>query len=175
MKHQRDQIPTDESMAFEEVLTRYKGLLFRICKKFSNREMTVEDLMQEIALTLWRKRARLWLIPDGMQRAAWLWKVGRNVAVDNARRTPGHQQLENHINEELTTEDKTLNESLHEQINLLDDPDRTIVKMQLEGFSYDEIASRTGMTVKNVSVRLVRVKEKLRKSMNDDTTDRKRI
>ncbi|MCR5064270.1 MAG: sigma-70 region 4 domain-containing protein [Bacteroidales bacterium] len=31
--------------------------------------------------------------------------------------------------------------------------------MQLEGYSYEEIAEKLGMTVKNVSVRLVRVKK----------------
>jgi DNA-directed RNA polymerase specialized sigma24 family protein len=35
----------------------------------------------------------------------------------------------------------------------------------MEGYSYEEIAAHLDMTEKNVSVRLVRVKEKLRKSM----------
>ena len=35
--------------------------------------------------------------------------------------------------------------------------------MQLEGYSYEEIGAELGMTEKNVSVRLVRIKEKIRK------------
>ena len=38
-------------------------------------------------------------------------------------------------------------------------------KMKLEGYSYKEIAQELEMTEKNVSVRLVRVKEILRKEM----------
>ena len=37
--------------------------------------------------------------------------------------------------------------------------------MKLEGYSYKEIAQELEMTEKNVSVRLVRVKEILRKEM----------
>jgi DNA-directed RNA polymerase specialized sigma24 family protein len=35
----------------------------------------------------------------------------------------------------------------------------------LQGFSYDEIGKKLEMTEKNVSVRLVRAKEKLKKMM----------
>jgi DNA-directed RNA polymerase specialized sigma24 family protein len=40
------------------------------------------------------------------------------------------------------------------------------VRLQLEGYNYVEIGEQVGMTEKNVSVRLVRIKEKLRKSMD---------
>ena len=52
---------------------------------------------------------------------------------------------------------------LHERIALLQEPDRSIVRLQLEGYSYEEIGQQLGMTEKNVSVRLVRIKEKIRK------------
>ena len=62
-------------------------------------------------------------------------------------------------------EDNTLVDELHEVISHLDEPDRTIVTMKLEGYSYKEISSQLGLTEKNVSVRLVRVKDKLREEM----------
>ncbi|MDY6288559.1 MAG: sigma-70 family RNA polymerase sigma factor, partial [Bacteroidales bacterium] len=62
-------------------------------------------------------------------------------------------------------EDRSLVEELHEVIAQLDEPDRTIVTMKLEGYSYKEIAQKLDTTEKNVSVRLVRVKDKLRKEM----------
>ena len=62
-------------------------------------------------------------------------------------------------------EDRSLVEELHEVIAQLDEPDKTIVTMKLEGYSYKEIAQELDTTEKNVSVRLVRVKDKLRKEM----------
>ena len=62
-------------------------------------------------------------------------------------------------------EDRTHIKELYEQIERLDEPDRTIVRMQLEGYSYQEIGAAVNMTEKNVSVKLVRIKEKLRNRM----------
>ena len=41
--------------------------------------------------------------------------------------------------------------------------DRAIVLLWLEDLSYDEIGAIVGITAKNVSVRLVRIREQLKK------------
>jgi RNA polymerase sigma-70 factor (ECF subfamily) len=51
---------------------------------------------------------------------------------------------------------------LHERIQRLDLIDRALVMMWLEGMNYDEIADVIGISVKNVGVKLVRIKEKLK-------------
>ena len=51
---------------------------------------------------------------------------------------------------------------LHERIQRLDLIDRALVMMWLEGMSYEEIADVVGISVKNVGVKLVRIKEKLK-------------
>ena len=51
---------------------------------------------------------------------------------------------------------------LHERIQRLDLIDRALVMMWLEGMNYDEIAEVIGISVKNVGVKLVRIKEKLK-------------
>jgi RNA polymerase sigma-70 factor (ECF subfamily) len=54
---------------------------------------------------------------------------------------------------------------LHARIQRLQPFDRAIVLLWLENMSYDEIAQIVGINVKNVSVRLYRIKEQL-KQMN---------
>ena len=49
-----------------------------------------------------------------------------------------------------------------EMIDALHEPDRTIVKMHLEGYEYKEIGKHIGMQKNNVGVRLMRIKEKLK-------------
>ena len=56
-------------------------------------------------------------------------------------------------------EDATL---LYAAIATLKDVDKAIVFLHLEGHTYDEIASITGLTATNVSVRLVRLKKILK-------------
>ena len=99
-----------------------------------------------------------------VQQAAFVWKISRNAAIDVLRREKQTEPLPDDYDRE--EEDRTLLRELHERIALLDEPDRSIVNLQLEGYSYEEIAQQMDMTVKNVSVRLVRIKEKLKKSMN---------
>ena len=51
---------------------------------------------------------------------------------------------------------------LYSHISKLKDLDKTIIFLYLEQCTYDEIAEITGISTKNVSVRLVRIREKLR-------------
>ncbi len=122
----------------------------------------MDDLLQEATVALWRDHERL-LSLSGISQAALIWKIGRNAVIDSLRRVKETEELPE--NYEAVEEDRSLLRELHERIALLDEPDRTIVGMQLEGYSYEEIAAHVGMTEKNVSVRLVRIREKLKKSM----------
>lgn len=149
---------------FEEMLHRYRGMLFTLCSRFRHRGLDTDDLIQEAAIALWRARERLLPLGVGVQQAALVWKIARNAAIDALRRTDETEELPEGL--EMQVDDRTLIHDLHEQIDHLDEPDRSIVRMQLEGYSYEEIGKTLGMTEKNVSVRLVRVKERLRKAMN---------
>ena len=148
--------------SFEALLHRYRGLLFTLCQRHANRGVEVDDLLQEAAIALWRAREKILPLPS-VQQAALVWKIARNAVIDNLRRTPMTDSLPD--NYDTTADDKTLINELYEQIALLDEPDRTIVRMQLEGYNYKEIGDAVDMTDKNVSVRLVRIKDKLRKTM----------
>ena len=55
---------------------------------------------------------------------------------------------------------------MYKEISKLKDLDKTIIFLYLEECSYDEIAEITGISTKNVGVRLVRIREKLRKKLN---------
>ena len=147
---------------FEAMLHRHRGLLFSLCRHYSRRGLEIDDLLQEATLVLWRDRERL-LSLSAVPQAALIWKIGRNKIIDCLRREKETETLPEDY--EMVDEDRSLLRELHERIALLDEPDRTIVRLQLEGYNYVEIGDRVGMTEKNVSVRLVRIKEKLRKSM----------
>ena len=141
---------------------RHRGLLFSLCRHYVRRGLEMDDLLQEATVALWRDHERL-LSLSGISQAALIWKIGRNAVIDSLRRVKETEELPE--NYEAVEEDRSLLRELHERIALLDEPDRTIVGMQLEGYSYEEIAAHVGMTEKNVSVRLVRIREKLKKSM----------
>ena len=149
-------------ISFDELLHRYRGLLFTLCSRFRHRGLEQDDLIQEAAIALWRNRERL-LQLGSVQQAALTWKIARNAVIDALRRTEETDALPEGY--DTVEEDKSLLQELHEQIARLKEPDRSIVRLQLAGYSYEEIGNRLGMTEKNVSVRLLRAKEKLKKTM----------
>ena len=53
--------------------------------------------------------------------------------------------------------------ALHLGIGKLKPAEKAVILLYLEDKSYDEIADITGLTSKNVSVKLVRIKKKLQK------------
>ncbi len=142
------------------MLHRYNGLLFTLCRHFSRKGVEADDLLQDASVALWRDSERLLSLSAGPQQAALVWRISRNAMIDTLRRTRELDSLSDEYDREA--DDRNLINELHERIELLDEPDRSIVKLQLEGYNYEEIAERTGLTVKNISVRLVRVKDKLR-------------
>lgn len=144
------------------MLHRYRGLLFTLCSRYKHRGLEVNDLIQETTIALWRNSERL-LTLGSVQQAALVWKMSRNAVIDALRRIEDMDELPEAYDEQA--EDRSLIQELHEEINRMEEPDRTILNMQLEGYSYEEIGQALEMTEKNVSVRLVRAKEKLRKTM----------
>lgn len=143
---------------FEKLLHHYRGLLYTLSRRYCRQGATVDDLLQEATVALWMGRERM---PEGLGQAPWIWKTARNAMIDMLRRTPHSLPLPSDY--DPPEESNILVDELYERIALLSEPDRTIVRMQLEGYSYREIGSKVGMTENNVSVRLVRIKEQIRK------------
>ena len=56
---------------------------------------------------------------------------------------------------------------LHSRINRLGVFDRAIILLWLENLSYEEIGAIVGISAKNVSVRLVRIREQLKAMSNN--------
>ena len=73
----------------------------------------------------------------------------------------GHQPVHD------TDDDTRQVQMLYRRINKLGPLDKAIVLLWLENLSYDEIGQIIGISTKNVSVKLVRIKEQLKKMSND--------
>lgn len=98
-----------------------------------------------------------------------MYKVALNTAITRVRRSTGsprNAELTESaasapaINEHMTRVEEL--HLLHEAIAALTDIDKAIILLHLEDQNYDEIASTTGLTRTNVSVRLVRIKRALK-------------
>ena len=71
-----------------------------------------------------------------------VWKIARNAIIDDLRRNKISYPIPEDYEE--TSDDHSMVQELRDRIAMLDEPDHTIVVMQMEGYSYEEIAARGG-------------------------------
>jgi RNA polymerase sigma-70 factor (ECF subfamily) len=149
---------------FSELVRAHEGIIRSIARAYGDTREEGEDLAQEICLQLWRARGSF---RGGAKVSTWVYSVALNTAISVLRRRARRPRTEP-IPESLDPpagekEDRSGEvEMLYAAIRRLGEAERALVLLWLEDRSYGEIAEVLGLTVANVSVRLVRVKEKLK-------------
>ncbi len=143
-----------------------KSTVFTVCYMFSKDQDEVDDLFQEVLVNLWRGFDSF----EGRSDVrTWVYRVALNtcISLDRKRRRRPETELSIDINlfRDTDTDTRQVN-LLHERIQRLQPFDRAIVLLWLEDLPYEEIGQIVGITAKNVSVRLVRIKEQLKRMSN---------
>ena len=152
--------------AFEQVVKQHKSTIYTVCLMFSKDSDEVNDLFQEVLINLWKGFEGF----EGRSNiGTWIWRVSFNTCISSERKKKklGTVPLTMEINLfEDKDEDTRQVQMLYKRIHRLKPFDRAIVLLWLEGIPYEEIAAIVGITVKNVSVRLYRIKEELKRMSN---------
>ena len=155
-----------QETAFAQLVREQKSTIYTVCYMFSNDQDEVADLFQEVLVNLWKS------FPTFEGRSdvrTWVYRVALNVCVslDRKKKRRKTVSLTMDVNpyEDENPNSKQM-ELLRKRINKLGPFDRAIIMLWLENMSYDEIGQVVGISTKNVSVRLYRIKEELKK-MND--------
>ena len=135
---------------------------------FSNNPEEVADLFQEILINLWKGFSKF---RGESNLRTWIYRVSLNTCISYERkksRRPDTLPLTMEINLfEDSDDDSRQVQMLRERISRLGPFDRAIVLLWLENMTYDEIGAIVGISAKNVSVRLVRIREQLKKMSNE--------
>jgi RNA polymerase sigma-70 factor (ECF subfamily) len=152
--------------AFEQVVKLHKSTIYTVCLMFSKDSDEVNDLFQEVLINLWKGFGGF----EGRSDiGTWIWRVSFNtcISAERKKKKSATVPLSMEINLfEDTDEDTRQVQMLYKRIHRLKPFDRAIVLLWLEGMPYEEIAAIVGITVKNVSVRLYRIKEELKQMSN---------
>jgi RNA polymerase sigma-70 factor (ECF subfamily) len=153
---------------FLTLLDQHRRILFKIANAYGRGPEDREDLVQEMVLQLWRSFRRY----DERHRfSTWMYRVALNVAISFCRgeaRRPRAGALEGALGVAAPgappREDLRL---LEEFIARLDELDRALVLLYLDGNRYDAIAEVLGISETNVGTKLGRIKDKLRRMAAD--------
>lgn len=161
-----------DALAFHALLERHTGMLWKLARKYFGQAAEIDDLIQDLTLTLWQKRDA-WK-PGAAQFSTWLYRVASNRCIDVLRQKqvlshdgilPDHIATSS-ISAEANVERRQLSDHLGKLLAEL--PGNQ--KMALELFYYEEasvpqIASRLRVSELAARSLLKRGKQKLRTLM----------
>ncbi|WP_277466957.1 sigma-70 family RNA polymerase sigma factor [Parabacteroides sp. PF5-6] len=148
------------------MIREHNGIIYKVASIYADKENVLDDLYQEVVLNLWKS------FPTFRNESAystWIYRIALNTCISFFRkssRKPMYVELSPDLR--VATEDNSfyVNE-LYALINQLNKLERALIFLYLEDRPYKEIADILGITPTNVSTKINRIKEKLKKMSND--------
>ena len=157
-----------DALAFHYLIERHRGLVWTQIRKFFGPAADIEDVMQDICLSLWQNRSS-WK-PGVAKFSTWLYRVVSNRCIDILRQKKeiATDSSFDHISSSLISAEERMSEmELSKQlIQLLSSlPERQ--KLALRMFYYEDaditqICARMSLSDQAVRSLLKRGKQKLR-------------
>ncbi len=151
-------------LEFTQLIDENRGIIFKVIRLYVNDQEEAKDLYQEILFQAWKSYGRF----NGLSKfSTWLYRVSLNTVLTYTRTSRKKTFLDienaNLSVDERGSQDET--EALYTAIRILNEVDRMIIALHLDGYENEEIADITGFTKNNVAVKLHRIKEILIKKL----------
>ena len=156
-------------MSKEEEFTRIikdnEGVIFKITTIYTDRSEDQQDLYQEIVYQLWKAYDTF---RGDSKISTWMYRVALNTAITRLKKEKrngnrvGIDQVVLKQTENYNTEFEEKLKILYAHIKMLNDLEKGLILLLLEGKKYEEIALITGLTPSNVGTRISRIKQKLK-------------
>lgn len=147
-------------MTFEEIYTEWSPKVYRLCMGYANDHDQAKDLVQDTFIAIWQNLA-------GFRKEAaigtWIFRIATNICLRSAEKKQKYPNTELPFNLADTAdspkEEKI--EFLYKCVSELEEADRIIISLVLEGIPQAEIAAIVGITEGNTRVKIHRIKQKL--------------
>lgn len=179
-----------EADPFETEALTFLDALYRTGLRMTRSEAEAEDLVQETYIKAFRHRDQF---TPGTNLKAWLFRILTNTFINQYRRKAARPEttelddvdesiLYRHMRDrspgsaspdpEAELIDNTLSSEVKEALEALPEKFRTTVLLDVEGFSYKEIAQMLDIPIGTVMSRLHRGRKFLQKRLYDVARDR---
>jgi len=145
---------------FDEIYRRYSPQIYRVCLGYTNDPEHAKDLLQDTFIAVWQG------LPSFRQQSqvsTWIFRIATNRclrAMEVAKRMPSEELPFNLAEPRVDSKEEKLR-FLYQCIAELNETDRIIISLELEGLAQAEIASVVGLSSGNIRVKIHRIKEKL--------------
>ena len=168
---------------FTDLLRRHAGLIHKIAHAYCRDRADREDVVQEIAVQLWRARDRY---DERYRQTTWIYRIALNVAISFYRRERRHQGRGQPIEDGELPAGALAADSAAAAAAAAPAPDesadvrrllacidglgpleRALVLLYLDGNDHASIAEVLGISVSNVGTKLGRIKDQLRAALEE--------
>lgn len=165
---------SESDIHFESVLREHAPTLSGVARRFCRSDSEREDLLQEVKVAIWRALPRF---RGDSSLKTYIYRVAHNRAstITRRRQKPfipmddaspyGLDFGESQISQEDQLRGQRERQRLALAICDLPPTLRGVLRLELKDLSDAEIAHTCGITEKNVSVRLTRARQQLRKRL----------
>ena len=153
----------ERNQIFGEWIEAHKAILFKVARAYGTTHADREDLFQEIALQVWHS---VDAFRGDCAVTTWIYRVALNTAIawgrKEGRHDRGRQDIETAAGLLVAPEvrDPRL-EWIYGRIAELDEVNRSLALLMLDGFSYREMSQILGLGESNVGVKISRIQAAL--------------
>lgn len=156
---------------FVTTLENNKGIIYKIANSYCKDLEDRQDLIQEITIQLWKSFDRY----NGTAKfSTWMYRIALNTAISYYRKdsrrkglnVPMSETVIQTTSEVLEDEKETWLGLLEKFIRELNELDRALMILYLEEKNQNEIAEILGISFSNVSTKIGRIKERLKRQFS---------
>ncbi|MCM1484325.1 MAG: sigma-70 family RNA polymerase sigma factor [Muribaculaceae bacterium] len=156
---------TDEKTArYMRMLDDHMGVISKVCYMYAEDAEHFKDLRQEVTANIWTGMDSF---RGDSAESTWVYRVALNTCVTYFRRNKRHAGalsldcISDVASDESDSERTARLKEMYALIGRLGKLDKAIVMLWLDEYSYDDIASFTGLSRTNVGSRLHRIRQHL--------------
>lgn len=153
-------MPTSSEKEFVLLIQKHSGIIFKIINLYIDDEEDRRDVHQEILLQSWKSYQNF---KGASSFSTWLYKVSLNTVLtfNKKRRKYTELGVPDTMLADQTEDKKDQSASLYHLVRQLNDVDKMIMTLHLEGYKNLEIADITGLKVNHINVKLYRLKAQI--------------
>ncbi len=160
-----------DQQLFENIYQKCFPMVLQMCLGFMKGDKDLaNDLSQEVFINIWNA-------VDGFKGQStyktWVYRITVNTCLQYIRKEKKKNKLslekvEHILVDESKDPNTDQNQGLYRAIGKLEELDRLIIMMVLEGQDYDTISGVLGIKPTNVRVKIHRIKKRLKKILDHE-------
>jgi len=151
---------------FQELIESNKGILFKVARTYCQNDEDRQDLIQEIRIQNWQSLNKY---NTDYKISTWFYRVSINTAISFYRKNKNRQQASIKLDGQFQKPNESYNKDKEDKLNLLEqfiyelnDFDKAIMLLYLEGKSHEDISNVLGVSKSNIGTKIGRIKDKLK-------------